>query len=842
MTAPSIFTLCYDQLHYGWILGYTFNQCICIYRMPPPTTNTTEEPDLLYKTIGTSPHLIYDNCTQSIQLYYKKNESAELEELTESKFHGVNLTTFHSICWTELLSIPSVKLIQYQSISIENSEEDQLICLYPFEHNHHTFLEMNILFKKQCLSIFKLEGEDNRSNLILLCYLDKDTNPHLLEIDQTHCKYRSKPTFNIHVHSSLQEAILQTHHSSAPFIFRLICSPKTRFEESCTLTAQHDFELIGNHSTFTKPVSITNSNDMVLDNFIFEQLVTIAQCHHITITKCVFKQGLHLHEVEQSSIQSCHIDTTACLTTCQHLILENITMTQSSPITISECSQIQFLQENVPPPIIWVQSPTMSIGQDCEQSPFYTKVCSKYDLVVNKLYQFYVYFQFHEKEYRLILPKTYSEEKEDIYQLISNIKLEEEKEEEKENFGLSICDLITGQWNMVYGILSADLNAECFMEYPSIITSLGYCLPINKLVPFNDTTEVSSNLITKLDFPAYQITYLDGKIVYVNSCHRTVQQHHGWNFEIHPPSNQPCYILMESYEIYIVHTNLKYHAFAFHAYTYDGHRCDHLSIAYTCPHNIQTAWLLESDHTTIHTIIKHGLVVKTEVEEKDHRNQYVEKNSCDPHYTFHIHHGMTVLFDMELIYDIVCFVAGTKILTPKGYLPIENLTTEDCIITPDNRSSPILEINIYETCICSVHMPYVIPCHYFGPNKPFENLLLSSSHAVYHPQRNLFIQMQQLQLSKITVQDYIAQYDAPSSQQSHSIVYYHLKVENYQEDFVVSNGIITEAWDGLQAHDQRRYGKNTNVLTHNVNLKRNKKYRKFPLFTTRPTFLEKQPF
>lgn len=129
-----------------------------------------------------------------------------------------------------------------------------------------------------------------------------------------------------------------------------------------------------------------------------------------------------------------------------------------------------------------------------------------------------------------------------------------------------------------------------------------------------------------------------------------------------------------------------------------------------------------------------------------------------------------------------CLCENTEILTPSGYIPIENLKINDYVITSDNKEKQIK--NIYyslKNCIFDENLyPIIIPKDSIDINYPSKECKLSRYHAIKYNE-NWIMPFKNLNKFKID--------------KSKDIVkYYHIQLENYKTDnLIINNGLIVES-------------------------------------------------
>ena len=127
-----------------------------------------------------------------------------------------------------------------------------------------------------------------------------------------------------------------------------------------------------------------------------------------------------------------------------------------------------------------------------------------------------------------------------------------------------------------------------------------------------------------------------------------------------------------------------------------------------------------------------------------------------------------------------CLTYDTLILTPKGYIPINQLKNGDLVVTDDNREVPIS--NIFKTIVKGTKStyPYIIPKNSITENYPLEDIKLSGGHLIKYRDKWIIPST-----NKIFKQD-----------TSKKIInYYHIKLLNYETDnLIINNGTIVESF------------------------------------------------
>lgn len=145
--------------------------------------------------------------------------------------------------------------------------------------------------------------------------------------------------------------------------------------------------------------------------------------------------------------------------------------------------------------------------------------------------------------------------------------------------------------------------------------------------------------------------------------------------------------------------------------------------------------------------------------------------------------------------DVECLLQGTKVLTNHGYKPIESLTDNDLIETSDGRHVDYSLRHIRVLCNES-NAPYVIPKHFFAPNRPSSDLYISGRHGMIlssSPDKRKTIRMYPKRLHGIQ-QD--------TSRIGTWIDYYHIELPNFIRDDIVCHNLRLEGHcvDFLRRH------------------------------------------
>jgi surface protein len=138
-----------------------------------------------------------------------------------------------------------------------------------------------------------------------------------------------------------------------------------------------------------------------------------------------------------------------------------------------------------------------------------------------------------------------------------------------------------------------------------------------------------------------------------------------------------------------------------------------------------------------------------------------------------------------------CFLKGTHILTPNGYVRIEKLYAGDVVLTHDGRKVPICKIHRSQPTPSPITLPYRIPKGtQLHSRRCLDDLYLSPEHAILI-HSNKMIAMKYIDFQQVNL---------------HSIHYYHIVLPNYYTDTLIANGIVCESYGSAkksmkQLHD-----------------------------------------
>jgi hypothetical protein len=83
-----------------------------------------------------------------------------------------------------------------------------------------------------------------------------------------------------------------------------------------------------------------------------------------------------------------------------------------------------------------------------------------------------------------------------------------------------------------------------------------------------------------------------------------------------------------------------------------------------------------------------------------------------------------------------CFATGVRILTPEGYIAVENLAEGGRVVTFSGATRPIIwlghrRVDLVAHAAPDAVTPIRVQAHAFGPNLPLRPVILSAEHAIY---------------------------------------------------------------------------------------------------------------
>lgn len=133
-----------------------------------------------------------------------------------------------------------------------------------------------------------------------------------------------------------------------------------------------------------------------------------------------------------------------------------------------------------------------------------------------------------------------------------------------------------------------------------------------------------------------------------------------------------------------------------------------------------------------------------------------------------------------------CLVAGTRIVTPSGYVPVEKLATGDMIVTAAGKVVPIKMLTQNVPVTSTGTAPYVIKRGAFG-SSPKADVTLSPLHAI-QVRRGVW------EIPKYAAERY------PGVQQKavgEPVTYYHVETPDYfRDNLLIEGGVVVESFAG----------------------------------------------
>jgi Hint domain len=152
-----------------------------------------------------------------------------------------------------------------------------------------------------------------------------------------------------------------------------------------------------------------------------------------------------------------------------------------------------------------------------------------------------------------------------------------------------------------------------------------------------------------------------------------------------------------------------------------------------------------------------------------------------------------------LVATIACFAAGTRIATPEGLVPVEDLREGDSVTTLDGVGRVVWAGR--RAVDCARHprpdsvWPVRVSAGAFGPGAPARDVYLSPDHAVYVD--GVLIPVKRLVNGRS-----IAQVERAS------VIYHHIELERH--DIVLAEGLPAESY--LDTGDRADFGTEAGVI------------------------------
>jgi hypothetical protein len=140
-----------------------------------------------------------------------------------------------------------------------------------------------------------------------------------------------------------------------------------------------------------------------------------------------------------------------------------------------------------------------------------------------------------------------------------------------------------------------------------------------------------------------------------------------------------------------------------------------------------------------------------------------------------------------------CFMKGTKILTDRWYVPVEELKIGDLVITHGeirdkcyvadvDTPMPIVNIHTYNCGASMKTSPIVITKNSFAPNKPFDDLYVSRKHRLIDRKGKLYPSCNFVNGTTI--------YQDPTIDR---VTYYHIELASHR--VITANGVMAESYN-----------------------------------------------
>ena len=130
-----------------------------------------------------------------------------------------------------------------------------------------------------------------------------------------------------------------------------------------------------------------------------------------------------------------------------------------------------------------------------------------------------------------------------------------------------------------------------------------------------------------------------------------------------------------------------------------------------------------------------------------------------------------------------CFVEGTRVLSDKGYKPIETLMMKDLMVLSDGRVVDYNMMKIVVETTTTATAPYRISAGAFGSRKPAADICLSPHHKI-QIRPGVWISPERAALVNPKVKQYGV---------GEPITYWHIACDDYLKDNLVCEGLVVES-------------------------------------------------
>jgi hypothetical protein len=125
-----------------------------------------------------------------------------------------------------------------------------------------------------------------------------------------------------------------------------------------------------------------------------------------------------------------------------------------------------------------------------------------------------------------------------------------------------------------------------------------------------------------------------------------------------------------------------------------------------------------------------------------------------------------------------CFLKGTKILTPTGYINVEDLKESDLIQLNNGKTTQIKLMTDFKLRPNNKTLPYKVPK---GKFNAIEDLYITPAHGLRV--RNFFIPACQ-----------IKGFEQEKETEEKVLTYYHITTDNFLKDTIIANGVACETY------------------------------------------------
>ncbi len=158
--------------------------------------------------------------------------------------------------------------------------------------------------------------------------------------------------------------------------------------------------------------------------------------------------------------------------------------------------------------------------------------------------------------------------------------------------------------------------------------------------------------------------------------------------------------------------------------------------------------------------------------------------------------GAHPIDNLDNVNDVpICFVGGTLIKTPDGYVPVETLVAGDVVLNSRGQAVPLRWVSsrklTFSDLLCDAnHRPVCIPQDFLGPGQPYRDLWVSPQHRILVNgwEAELLFRSREV---LVAAKHLVGPTPARPADVVDGVEYFHLLFD--QHEILVSNGLTTES-------------------------------------------------